>query len=608
MKTCINQHPIRIEEIFHDNEKRYGIFFSYNAELISLVKELPNRKFSYSKKCWHIPHDTIHYEALLALLDKETNRKEYTEITNTEYSELDTISGTIDVASSKDDHTGISSCHDMAKEFSVLPPKSNTEAADIRTDFPKLRMNESKASIVLNGGNFFLKTPFNHNDTEFLRSLKKTYWNSRYQNWVINASLTNLELLQERFSCWDHDTYLQCYKLISEQENPYIVELFCSPEFPEHFALRIKGARADFDFLKALPQRDYQADFKRWLIPLDQNFLDRIISHYTSDGAKVNNKVLMKKQFSKAVKDSPEERKKFLISKFDEALNDILARYIDTLIRLRYSWNTIKSYVGSFVSFVQYYGDQNLNSLTSRQVNDYMSTIAKENVSDALLHTHINAIKFYYSKVIFRTDLKLDEIQRPKKSHTLPRLLSIQEVDRMLRSLENLKHVTLLYALYSSGIRLQELLNIAINEIFWDRNQIMIKGGKNKKDRMVMLSHTLKEILIFYFDSYQPKYYLFEGQNGEGQYSARSVQQVVKQAAHKAGITRVVTPHVLRHCFATHMLDNGTDVRFIQELLGHKDIKTTLIYTHVTNTKLESLKSPLDHLSLANRFQKNAKE
>ncbi|MBK8393576.1 MAG: tyrosine-type recombinase/integrase [Saprospiraceae bacterium] len=235
-----------------------------------------------------------------------------------------------------------------------------------------------------------------------------------------------------------------------------------------------------------------------------------------------------------------------------------------------------------------------------------MATIACKNASEALLHTHTNAIKFYYAKVIFRSDFKLEEVQRPKQSHTLPKLLTIQEVDRMLRSLDNLKHITMLYALYSSGIRLQELLNITINDIFWERNQILVRGGKGKKDRMVMLSQVLKEVFVYYFDSYQPKYYLFEGQDGEHQYSPRSVQQVVKHAAKKAGITRTVTPHVLRHCFATHLLDNGTDVRYIQELLGHKDIKTTLIYTHVTNAKLETIKSPIDQLNLGNKFRKNA--
>ena len=127
-----------------------------------------------------------------------------------------------------------------------------------------------------------------------------------------------------------------------------------------------------------------------------------------------------------------------------------------------------------------------------------------------------------------------------------------------------------------------------------------------EQSAVVMLSQVLKEVFVYYFDSYQPKYYLFEGQDGEHQYSPRSVQQVVKHAAKKAGITRTVTPHVLRHCFATHLLDNGTDVRYIQELLGHKDIKTTLIYTHVTNAKLETIKSPIDQLNLGNKFRKNA--
>lgn len=596
---------VTLSKIEHDGQFRIAISFDYNGELLALIKQLPDRRYSKTHSCWHIPYDRLHYNHIIELVD--VNKQDDNNNTINIYQTSQIQSGTIEDAPSKDDHTGISSNCDTMGENSVMSNKSKIATTDIRASNPEPSKNLSKTSIVLNGGNFFIKINYNPNDANFLRSLEKTYWNSRFQNWVVKATSTNLDKLQHRFSYWDQEAYLQCYSLIMEVEDPYTVELFCSPEFPQHFAIRIKGSTADFNFLKAIPERDYQAEFKRWLIPRDQKLLDRIIAHYDDDGAKVINKVRLKQVCFQSNNYSPSEGKEILLSKFDVALNAPLATYIDTMIRLRYSWNTIKSYTGSFAPFLQHFGGENLVTLTTTQVNEYIAKIALKNVSESLLHNEINAIKFYFAKVIFRTDFKLDEIQRPKKSHTLPKLLTIQEVDRLLRALDNLKHLALLYALYSAGIRLQELLNITINDIFWERNQIMIKGGKGKKDRMVMLSQVLKEVLVFYFDSYQPQYYLFEGQDGHSSYSPRSVQQVVKQAARKAGITRVVTPHVLRHCFATHMLDNGTDVRFIQELLGHKDIKTTLIYTHVTNTKIESLKSPIDQLNLGNRFLKNAK-
>jgi site-specific recombinase XerD len=135
-----------------------------------------------------------------------------------------------------------------------------------------------------------------------------------------------------------------------------------------------------------------------------------------------------------------------------------------------------------------------------------------------------------------------------------------------------------------------------VEDMWWDRGQIFVKKGKNRKDRVVPFSGVLKELLRKYFDEYKPIYWLFEGQDKKHTYSERSVQKVVTNAAKKAGINKHVTPHTLRHCFATHLMDEGTEVRYIQELLGHADIKTTLIYTHVTNYSLSKIQSPLDRL------------
>jgi len=161
---------------------------------------------------------------------------------------------------------------------------------------------------------------------------------------------------------------------------------------------------------------------------------------------------------------------------------------------------------------------------------------------------------------------------------------------------ENLKHTTMLYTLYSTGMRLNEILHLRVQDLWWDRDQILIKGGKGKKDRIVPLSTVLKQLFIQYFEAYKPAYWLFEGQDQQRHYAERSLQLVVQRAAKQAGISKRVTPHTLRHCFATHLLDGGIDVRYIQELLGHSHINTTLIYTHVTNAQLSKVETPLDKL------------
>lgn len=155
------------------------------------------------------------------------------------------------------------------------------------------------------------------------------------------------------------------------------------------------------------------------------------------------------------------------------------------------------------------------------------------------------------------------EARRPKKDESLPTILSLGEVDRILRATNNLKHTTVLYAFYSSGMRLGEILNLRVEDMWWDRDQIFIRNGKGRKDRVVPFSGILKELLKLYFNEYKPIYWLFEGQDRKLPYSERSIQQVVKNGAKKAGINKKVSLHTLRHCYATHLMDGGTDVRYI---------------------------------------------
>jgi integrase/recombinase XerD len=180
----------------------------------------------------------------------------------------------------------------------------------------------------------------------------------------------------------------------------------------------------------------------------------------------------------------------------------------------------------------------------------------------------------------------------------LPKVLSVQEVDRMLRSLANIKHICLLACIYGHGLRLEEVRNVKMDDINWDRNQIFVDKGKGKKERYVNLSQQFKEILQVYVHQFKPIHYLFEGQDIINQYSGRSIQNVVKKATSIAGITQKVSPHTLRHCFAIHLLDAGTQLPYIKELLGHKDIKTTMIYTHITTSSIEKVVSPLDKLRI----------
>ena len=207
----------------------------------------------------------------------------------------------------------------------------------------------------------------------------------------------------------------------------------------------------------------------------------------------------------------------------------------------------------------------------------------------------VNSIKLYF-KTCRDTKIEIDKIHRPKRAKVLPNVLSKEEVKKILDAHSNLKHKAMLSMIYSCGLRRSELLNLKFSDIDSKRNIVIIRQSKGKKDRIAPLSPKILAMLRTYYKEYKPKNWLFEGQKQGEQYSEKSLQSVLKQALQKVGITKPVTLHWLRHSYATHLLESGTDLRYIQELLGHSSSKTTEIYTHVSTKNIQQIKSPFDDL------------
>ena len=276
-------------------------------------------------------------------------------------------------------------------------------------------------------------------------------------------------------------------------------------------------------------------------------------------------------------------------------MEKVLKQYRDLLIQKRYSQNTQDIYYSYFKDFCLYFQDEKLEDVTTIQINSYILDLIKsKSISISQQNQRINSIKFYYEKVLGRKK-EYYELHRPRKENKLPKVLSKNEVKRIFNVTNNLKHKCILMLIYSAGLRRSELLNIVPTDIDSERMLVHINGAKGKKDRISLLSDNLLQLLRQYYKEYRPKQYLFEGQNG-GMYSPTSVANILKKSALKAGIKKKVTPHMLRHSFATHLLEQGTDLRYIQELLGHESSKTTEIYTHVSKKAIDKIKNPMDDL------------
>ncbi|WP_299064305.1 site-specific integrase [uncultured Polaribacter sp.] len=271
----------------------------------------------------------------------------------------------------------------------------------------------------------------------------------------------------------------------------------------------------------------------------------------------------------------------------------------------RYSKSTIQTYTFFVADFVNFHTKTPLEELTNRDVELFIETVFIErDYSISSQRQFISALKVF---IIFCPHTKINDLvlERPKKSRKLPSVLSQEEVLKIIRCTQNLKHRAILALIYSCGLRISELINLELSNFHIERKQLIVKNGKGRKDRYVSLAESFLPLLSNYYYSYNPKVYFVEGQNG-GKYSTESIRQFLKRSCLRAGIRRTVTPHTLRHSYATHLLENGVDIRYIQSLLGHTRPETTMIYTHVRRKDLMEIQNPLDiALQKLNNVDKN---
>lgn len=275
--------------------------------------------------------------------------------------------------------------------------------------------------------------------------------------------------------------------------------------------------------------------------------------------------------------------------------------FVQALILKGYSINTQKTYRNEFAIFLQTIKNVNADKLTTQRIKNYLQyCFTHLKLSENTIHSRMNALKFYYEQVLHKQKFFF-EIPRPKKKIILPKVISEEKMLKCFIQIPNLKHKVLLMTAYSMGLRVSEVVAIKVANIDSKRMQLFIEAAKGKKDRVVPLSKILLQLLREYYSIYKPKIWLFEGQFEGTHYSKRSAQELFNYYFKKWGLPKYTSFHSLRHSYATHLLEAGTDIKYIQALLGHNDIKTTLKYTHVSKRELGKIESPLDKMFRENK-------
>jgi site-specific recombinase XerD len=263
---------------------------------------------------------------------------------------------------------------------------------------------------------------------------------------------------------------------------------------------------------------------------------------------------------------------------------------------MNYSANTIKNYVNAINTFMRVYRYQNPDVLTEKQIVRYLAWMTERGLSSSSLDMLINSLQFYYRMVLKRASFEI-KIPRPRKEHHLPSVLTMDECMQIFSNVDNPKHKLLLLIGYGAGLRRSEIVSLKWEDILFDEHKIHVKQSKGNKDRQVMLPYSIIAYLKQYRALYPSDSWVFGGQYKGEALSGSTVQTVMRKAVEKSGLEKKATVHTLRHSFATHLLEGGTDIRYIQELPGHSSIKTTMVYTHINPKAAKKITSPLDQLT-----------
>lgn len=276
--------------------------------------------------------------------------------------------------------------------------------------------------------------------------------------------------------------------------------------------------------------------------------------------------------------------------------NEKVIDNLEEILKLKgYSFKTRKQYIAHINRFTSFI-NKDISTIDSQEIRKFILFLLDEQqVSHAYANQAISAMKFLCKEVLKKNTL-IESLPRPKKEKKLPNVLSFQDVMKILGALRNEKHRTILFLIYSAGLRVGEVVKLTAQDIDSHRMLIHIVQGKGRKDRYTVLSEIALEQLRKYYKLYKPEKWLFPGQNPKEYITVRTVERIFENACAAAKITRKVSVHSLRHSFATHLLEGGTDLRYIQELLGHESSKTTEIYTHVTEKSIAKIQSPLDKM------------
>jgi site-specific recombinase XerD len=566
-----------IKKIWHRGAFRIGVFFGYDAEKISKIKAIGGQ-FSKSLSCWYLDYDRESYAKL-----------------KTHFSNI--------VIENPKEITQTPQVTDESRDLSPIA-KSESQLDLLSTNNPEHKAAERPLAEQLRlkllapiGKYWVFSMNYHYKASKLLLSVKGVYWNGSYKCYMalrhpkvkeaVEGILGISSFFGEDYLHKDISFRGEQVTIVPHPEDTswmevYVPRIVAVHEKLKRFSMMRYSKIKDCYLLPAAPMV-YEA-LRLQLEPLEILVIDELPKGYLKTQHLPNKKCLDLSATKQSLLDQvPSEGKEYV------------NKMLNTLLALNYSHNTMRTYTNAFIQFLRHFEFRQPNSIDNNEIVAYLGLLMERGLSASSGHSMVNGLQFYYQQVLKLRGYEF-KLPRPKKEKKLPTVLTMEECLQIFKVVDNPKHKLLLLVGYGAGLRVSEIVSLKWQDILFEEHKIHIKNAKGKKDRMVMLPYSIVQSLKIYKDLYKGKHYVFEGQFAGEPYSVGSVQVVMREALKKSGLDKHATVHTLRHSFATHLLENGTDIRYIQQFLGHSSIKTTTVYTHLTKAAVDKIQSPLDRM------------
>ncbi|MBC7886386.1 MAG: tyrosine-type recombinase/integrase [Ferruginibacter sp.] len=575
---------IQIKKIFHRGDYRIAIYFPIDAGLKKKVRQA-GAVWSQTHCCWYVAYSKEKYNELQVIFPEIKVLKDETDTSQTPADPDPAIIPPGNIAS------GI-----LPDPDNPLPPAVSHETATV----PVYGNWEGKLKLHSDIGKYWvLGIPYIEKTSKALLSIKGVYWNKKESAYLIIRHIT-VKTKVEALLGISNVLPANYYK--STEEDQYSTgEMIAGIHTTDKktIKLTVPAVASLIQQVKRWQGVRFSKTDNAYILPATPDILINLATLAAQTGTRLVNQLpkgYVRKEYA------PNRKKiKFTIvldnlqKKTPVQAQTYVNAMMDYLMALNYSASTLRNYTDAFLNFLHQHQYKNPDDLTAVDIVKHLAKMMYNGLSASTADTLINALMFYYRNVLKRENFEI-VLPRPKKEKKLPGVLTMAECFSIFNAIKNPKHRLLLLLGYGAGLRLDEIVNLQWGDILMAEFKIHLKAAKGNKDRIVMLPFSIVSYLENYKQLHEGTTWVFEGQYAGEAYSPRTVQQVMHNAVIKAGLEKKASVHTLRHSFATHLLEAGTDIRYIQGLLGHSSISTTTIYTHLTNTAVKKVQSPLDNM------------